>query len=711
MERDEIDDEIEALEERLGMKGDLMNEDLLYKELKDDNLFELFSSVDNIIKNVKVQNRKSGADGKNKEKGNSQEEKNKSAVRSRQESQRDEVDQEEKVNIAKRKPQVAQEKVGGYEGRLDEILVYQMVQNIRDNKHMMQFVLHNLSHINKRKIKGDVICISLLASMTSEKIVAKILEKHKDSQELGLEKGKSQDSKSKDKHGNKESQSGPTKTKPDQNPKFVSKSEKLKLNQPVRLSSNTDRIRHTSYILSLLETDQSVSFLIQYFKQISEIAQSRQKEGGNIDSKTSPDTFYNYGLYIVYGLYLLDICSHDVLVDVLKYIYQKRTLKLDTMVEKEVFRVVDGEVHLVLKTIRKKDPAAFKATYEVILTQYKECSTGVLARLQDHYYKLMNNMDISGQSPFEISQSALKIIESIRKKKAKGIPSEAKPFSNFNNAVLEHVDNQTTPDAKEIQGKKASEGESNDVSLRKGGKNKEVEGKEYKRDNKQLSLLADKLDIVTQIENKVLDIVHDSNDYIDVVDRIIRMETRGGENKEAAYVVLKLCLNEKRYNKYYSEIADKLISIRNEFAYSFQLCLWDEVATLDENTPGNVIIVLSRFISRMIVKSHLDLKFFKFMDVSPLPLPVARLCRYVFDSMLKEMDKPTLVAFGGRLKKSKQVGMDTVGNIRKIFKYIQKREVVDSEGWEKATRVLKAMPQDEFDFDMSAHADADESLL
>ena len=218
------------------------------------------------------------------------------------------------------------------------------------------------------------------------------------------------------------------------------------------------------------------------------------------------------------------------------------------------------------------------------------------------------------------------------------------------------------------------------------------------KDAPLLRKLAEKLDLVTQLERKVLRIVNESTDYIDVVQGLVDLKTHGSENKEVTYPILKCCLNEKTFNKFYLAVAQKIISLKPEFSYSFQICLWDEIKSLDESTESHTLVTLAKFSCGLMTAGALDHRYLKFLDQNPLPLQVAKFTNSLLFSFFKAQSKEQLIEFAKKLKK-KNISVDTCSNLRRILRYIQKKHAAGSEEHVKVAKFMRNMPQDEFDFE------------
>lgn len=384
-------------------------------------------------------------------------------------------------------------------------------------------------------------------------------------------------------------------------------------------ASQTDRLKAALYTLILFPRAFTVSFLRTLH--------------------SSEETLF---LWSLSGLLVLGAVHGQVLVENLKQLSKNPAKnEIDNM---------DYEVHVIAKVVREKEPGSFKELSAVLKERYAG-SAEVGTRLASHLEKLRNNMDIPGKTPFEVSNTVSKLLEKLVKKRR---PDELKPVTTLSEMIGNSTE--VTSGTQATITPQSSKKKNADVLA----------------SNPHLNKLADKLGLATQIEKKALQVVNQSTDYIDVVQGLIGLKTHGSENKEVACPLIKCCLGEKIYNPFYATVAQKLISVKPEFKYSFQLALWDEVKEAKElgEDKGSSIRNLGLFSASLVVGTCLDHRFFKFLDDSPLPLSSAKLSRVMLEHIVKKMPKDNI-----RLLCKKLAAVPDVGsNLKRIAKYLAKRK-------------------------------------
>lgn len=361
------------------------------------------------------------------------------------------------------------------------------------------------------------------------------------------------------------------------------------------------------------------------------------------------------------GLFALGLTKGQVLLD-----YLSIPGNSDTNSAIEMEKVI----HLFAAPIRAKEPSLFKTLCTQLKSTYVEPEIHVT--LNSHLEKLRNNLTLPGTCPFEVSNTAVKLLEKMMKKRRTDtiIPFESLD-SLFGKQKASKSQNISNPaQAGNLSAQPAT---SPAAPLNTSSDNQTT--------NPVLDKLADRLELVTNIERQTLAVVTKSNDYIEVVHGLIALNTHGSENKEAAGVVLKCCLQEKRYNPFYAAVAKKACALKEGFKYSFQLALWEEVKQeaeaeeAGEPTAG-LMTKLSSFAWELMADGYLDYRFFKFLDADPLPKCSAILAKKLIEQLAATVPRENLRLLSKKLSK-----LDTVArNSQKIVRYIRKqREGVATE--------------------------------
>jgi MA3 domain len=679
-----IDQQIGYLESRLGAssKG---GAELLEKELKKANLFELFTCVDHILGKKKSdkkypQTREEYEQAlREMEQEEAQEEDDESGDIEHQEQESHEdiedgdFEQEDFAEEAEGEEEYADQELDEEESaEIQEVKVLKNLSKKPDStnqalKDMQESSLSN--PLGKRK--PDNIMPRELASQSQvfehdispekiEEIVKTLLEKPRENKELLTQINKLCGSIHRLKLNGKQFAKATLKAleippnhkipKPDFKKEEKSKPkslEKPKQSVPAKLVDSAvvkDRLRSALYAASMFAN----KFTSEFSTQILGSGNTR------------------WSLWTLSGLFSMGLVKGKVLMDWLSAAgHIDATSSLD----------MEKIVHLVASPIRAQEPSLFKSLAALLLSLYPTLAQSLHSLLD----KLRNNLTLPGTSPFDLSKTVLKLLEKDRKKRRGEL---IVPFESLDSLMG-------------IKTKPIVQAAETDPSLKQ--TLSQIKSSEQKdtADNAKLDpvlqKLAERLDLVTKVEIQSLKIVTGSPEYIEVVHALLGLNTHGSENKELAGVVLKCCLHEKQYNPFYAAIAKKICFVKEMFKYSFQLALWEEIQQEAEaegereSTPG-MINKLSSFAWEMMVDGYLDHRFFKFLDTDPLPKCSAILAKKLVEKLVSTLSREKLRTFSKKLAK-----LDSVArNAQKVVKYLQKQKLTEGQESELAT-TLKRM--------------------
>lgn len=603
---DQLDREIAELEAKLtgnSRKG----RQYLKSELEEENLLELFTCVDHLLGVESLGNMDDEGEDGDLDEGEEEEE-NEGEEEGELEGGEEEFgDEEEEMeeerqhgdeqSMLKKRPPIVEGKskpmpINPKIGNLADALFVQW----RDNKELLSHVSRLTGCIFQNKLNGADIAQAVVKSIS--------LRQPEDLSFVQAFKKKKEEEPAQGKTADK---------------KYPVKRDKA--DKQVRFANQQDRVKAALFTLMMFPRPYLVAYLSALLKASDQLF-----------------------LWSANGLISLGAVHGQALLDFIK---ERPTDDSKTLADQ-----MTSEVHLVAKVVREKEPGCFKSLTSILKARYSVCGQ-TSAKLMDYLEKLRNNMEIPGKTEFEVSNTIVKALEKmIKKKRPEGI-NQIKSLDELKNS-----NKGGNPD-----------GSHNDAKDSKAGDSKT--SKVDKNEDPAIEKLAKKLDLATQIEKKVLKIITNSTDYIDVVQGLISLKTHGSENKEVAYPVLKCCMNEKMFNKYYVAVAQKLISMKPAFAYSFQISIWDEIKELSEigADDSSALKNLALFVSSLVCSSSLDHKIFKFLDISPLPLTSAKICRILLDQMIRKMTKDSL----RKICKKFAVSLDITDNVKRIAKYLLKR--------------------------------------
>ncbi|CAM8878007.1 unnamed protein product [Rhodiola kirilowii] len=157
----------------------------------------------------------------------------------------------------------------------------------------------------------------------------------------------------------------------------------------------------------------------------------------------------------------------------------------------------------------------------------------------------------------------------------------------------------------------------------------------------KLIQLASKHGMNTDARKAIFCIIMSGEDCDDAFEKLLRLDIAGKQDREIVRVLVKCCLQEKVFNKYYTVLASKLCKHNKNHKFSLQYCLWDHYKGL-ETMELQQSMHLARFAAEMFSSHSLSLAVLKAVDFSDLSQLTAKRVmhfRMLFESIFEFTDK------------------------------------------------------------------------
>ncbi|KAG5635726.1 hypothetical protein H0H81_010304 [Sphagnurus paluster] len=106
-----------------------------------------------------------------------------------------------------------------------------------------------------------------------------------------------------------------------------------------------------------------------------------------------------------------------------------------------------------------------------------------------------------------------------------------------------------------------------------------------------LSKLARKQGMNTDIRRSIFVVLMSSDDYVDACERLSQLNLTEVQQREIVRVLLHCCGNEKTYNPYYTLVCQHLCRTSHSYKITLQFCLWDFFRDLGETSVGGAELV------------------------------------------------------------------------------------------------------------------------
>uniref|UniRef100_A0A7N0UV83 MI domain-containing protein n=1 Tax=Kalanchoe fedtschenkoi TaxID=63787 RepID=A0A7N0UV83_KALFE len=145
----------------------------------------------------------------------------------------------------------------------------------------------------------------------------------------------------------------------------------------------------------------------------------------------------------------------------------------------------------------------------------------------------------------------------------------------------------------------------------------------------------------TDARKAIFCIIMSGEDCDDAFEKLMRLDIAGKQDREIVRVLVKCCLLEKVFNKYYTVLASKLCRHNKNHKFSLQYCIWDHYKSLD-TMELQKSMHLARFSAEMFSSLSLSLAVLKavdFSDLSQLTPKKVMHFRMLFESIFEYPDK------------------------------------------------------------------------
>ncbi|KAG1656332.1 Nucleolar MIF4G domain-containing protein 1 [Nymphon striatum] len=179
-------------------------------------------------------------------------------------------------------------------------------------------------------------------------------------------------------------------------------------------------------------------------------------------------------------------------------------------------------------------------------------------------------------------------------------------------------------------------GQIDNVEENKKKRKEEIEGNQSVLEesvSEKILDLAYKQRMNTDTRKNIFCIIMTAEDYIDAFTKLLKLGLKNQQEREIIFVCLDCCLQEKKFNPYYSFILEKLCTYERRFQMTMQCAIWDklkETETLSKTHWSN----LAQLVSKLILRKGLCISVLKVIEFSDMNKKLVRFLRQIFLSIL-----------------------------------------------------------------------------
>lgn len=180
--------------------------------------------------------------------------------------------------------------------------------------------------------------------------------------------------------------------------------------------------------------------------------------------------------------------------------------------------------------------------------------------------------------------------------------------------------------------------------------NEERTDEEYQK----LMKLASKQQMGTDVRKAIFLVMMQSEDYMDAVEKLLKLALKGAEAREIVRVAFHCCVQEKGYNPFYALLLCQLCTIDKNHQFTLRLCMWDalkevdawvEAGSVGKSKVGNVASIMAH----AWLHGALSLSLLKPIDIEQLG-DGGRLClELAMRGLLQKASVETLASLGTKV--------------------------------------------------------------
>ncbi|CAN0452634.1 unnamed protein product [Ectocarpus sp. 12 AP-2014] len=141
----------------------------------------------------------------------------------------------------------------------------------------------------------------------------------------------------------------------------------------------------------------------------------------------------------------------------------------------------------------------------------------------------------------------------------------------------------------------------------------------------------------TDVRRSVFVAIVGSSDCEDALEKILRLNLKGAQEREIARVIVECCSQEGSYNPFYAHLAERVCDRQPKLRFTFQVAFWDALKTLDDGAARRAGS-LARLMAHLVVRKQLSLTVLKTVDVQELSPSGLLLMRVFFHEIIAAGD-------------------------------------------------------------------------
>ncbi|XP_054712602.1 nucleolar MIF4G domain-containing protein 1-like isoform X2 [Uloborus diversus] len=168
--------------------------------------------------------------------------------------------------------------------------------------------------------------------------------------------------------------------------------------------------------------------------------------------------------------------------------------------------------------------------------------------------------------------------------------------------------------------------------------------------------MAQKQHMNTEVRKSIFCIIMTGEDYMDVFEKLLKLNLKNQQEREIINVILHCSLNEQSFNPFYAYLAGKFCNFARKFQMALQFALWDRFKELSKLKPQQ-ISNLARFLSHLFTSGALPLSVLKVIHFSDMDKTMVRFFRQILLGILLHDSEETCCAVFKRIAPAKNLSL------------------------------------------------------
>ncbi|TMW65244.1 hypothetical protein Poli38472_009411 [Pythium oligandrum] len=180
------------------------------------------------------------------------------------------------------------------------------------------------------------------------------------------------------------------------------------------------------------------------------------------------------------------------------------------------------------------------------------------------------------------------------------------------------------------------------------------------QEENRLLKLAEKQRMNTDVRRRIFVAIMGATDCLDAYERLLQLHLKEKQEREIVRVVMHCCGQEKKFNRYYLVLSQKLCEMDQRYKFTYQLAFWDAFKQMETCKPRK-LYNMAQLLAGMIISGALSLSCLKVLDFTSLDEKTVLFLRIVMEKIMKLEDELEMAQVFQRLLQTKKAQLTIDG--------------------------------------------------